>query len=102
MNTDTKIADKNQFFTYKNRPLVRNGNTIYYGNMWEKYVIMMQIAETTQLKDMEIASKVSIQLLLTDPDVRARDRIVKRSEKSSLYDAIDISAIWLERALAGN
>ncbi len=34
-------------------------------------------------------------------DQKSRDRVVKRSEKDSLYAAMDISAIWLERALAG-
>ena len=51
--------------------------------------------------DLKVATKVNIQLQLTDPDLKSRDRVVKRSEKSSLYDAMDISAIWLERALAG-
>ena len=38
--TDTT---KNEFFSYKGFPLVRNKDTIYYGNMYDKYVIMMQI-----------------------------------------------------------
>ena len=37
----------------------------------------------------------------TGADLRSRDRVVKRSEKDGLYSAMDISAIWLERALAG-
>jgi len=49
---------------------------------------------------MNVASKVSIQLQLTAPDLKSRDRVVKRSEKDSLYSAIDIATVWLERALA--
>ena len=37
----------------------------------------------------------------TDPELKSRDRVVKKSEKNSLYAAMDIAAIWLERALAG-
>ena len=48
-----------------------------------------------------MATKVSLQLQLTDPTVRARDRVIKKSEKSSLYEAMDFASIWLERALAG-
>ena len=48
-----------------------------------------------------MATKVSVQLQLTDPDLKSRDRVIKKSEKESLYEAMDISAIWLERALAG-
>ena len=84
---------------YKGRPLRRVGNLIYYGTMAEKYIIMMQILETKPEKDLNLASKVSVQLQLTDPDLKSRNRIVKKSEKDSLYAAMDIGAIWLERAL---
>ena len=84
---------------YKGHPLRRVGNFIYYGTMAEKYIIMMQILETKTEKDLALASKVSVQLQLTDPDLKSRNRIVKKSEKDSLYSAMDIGAIWLERAL---
>ena len=86
---------------YKGHPLRRVDNLIYYGTMAEKYIIMMQVLETEKVQDLDLATKVSIQLQLTDPDLKSRDRVVKKSEKSSLYAAIDIAAIWLERALAG-
>ena len=89
-----------KFLTYKGRPLVRNGNTIYYGDPSENYVIMMQIIATKPVGDVEVASKVSVQLLNTDPDVSPRERIVKTSEKKGLYAAMDIAEIWLSRALA--
>jgi hypothetical protein len=85
--------------TYKGKPLVRCGNTIYYGDMSDKYVVMFQIMETKKVKDMDVASKVIVQLMYTDPDIRAKDRIVKKSEKDGLYNALDIGCIWLQRAL---
>lgn len=94
------MAEKSKFLTYKGKPLVRNGNTLYYGNASEKYVIMMQILATKPVGDTEVASKVSIQLLNTDPNVSARERIVKSSEKKGLYAALDIAEVWLTRALA--
>ena len=84
---------------YKGHPLRRVGNFIYYGTMAEKYIIMMQILETKTEKDLSLATKVSVQLQLTDPELKSRNRIVKKSEKDSLYDAMDIGAIWLDRAL---
>ncbi len=86
---------------YKNHPLRRVGNIIYYGSMSDPYIIMLQVKETKKENDLEMASKVSIELQRTAPDLKSRERIVKRSEKESLYSAMDISAIWLERALAG-
>lgn len=92
---------KNEGLMYKNHPLRRIGNMIYYGSMAEPYIIMMQVKETKKEKELEIATKVSVELQRTAKDLRSRDRIVKKSEKNSLYEAMDVSAIWLERALAG-
>ncbi len=93
------MADNTPFLMYKGRPLVRSGNVLYYGSMAEKYVIVMQILSTKDENDMTMAEKVQIQLMLTDPEVRMKDRIVKKSEKIGLYNAMDIGSIWLERAL---
>mgnify|MGYP003291019132 CR=1 FL=1 len=86
---------------YKNHPLRRIGNMIYYGSMADKYIVLMQIKETKKVNDMDVATRVSIQLQLTDPNVKSRDVVVKKSEKDSLYDAMDVGSVWLERALAG-
>lgn len=93
------MADNTPFLMYKGRPLVRSGNVLYYGSMAEKYVIVMQILSTKNENDMTMAEKIQIQLMLTDPEVRMKDRIVKKSEKIGLYNAMDIGSIWLERAL---
>ena len=87
--------------TYKGHPLRRKDNLIYYGSMADKYIIVLQVLASQKEGDMDVTSKVSVQLQLTDPDLKIRDRVVKKSEKSSLYDAIDVGVIWLERALSG-
>ena len=86
--------------TYKGHPLRRKDNLIYYGDMADSHIILLQILETKPVNDLEVATKVSIQLQLTAPDLKSRDRVVKRSEKNSLYSAIDVASVWLERALA--
>ena len=85
---------------YKGHPLQRKDNFIYYGSFADEYIIMMQIMETKKVKDLDVATKVSIQLQLTDPSVKSRDRVVKKGEKDSLYTAMDFASVWLERALA--
>ena len=92
---------KTEGLIYRGRPLRRVDNFIYYGTMSDKYIIMLQILETKKVNDMDIATRVSVQLQLTDPNVRSRDRIVKKSEKDGLYTALDFGCVWLERALAG-
>lgn len=95
-----KKSKKESLLIYKGKPLVRNGNIIYYGNMSDKYVVMMQVMNTTNIKDMEVAGTVMVQLMSTDEDIRAKDRIIKKTEKDGFYNAIDIGSIWLERALS--
>ena len=87
--------------TYKGHPLMRKDNLIYYGTMADKYIVMMQILESKKENGLDMATKVSLQLQLTDPSARSRDRVAKKSEKSDLYTALDVGCVWLERALAG-
>ena len=87
--------------TYKGHPLRRKDNMIYYGSMADKYIIVLQIISSAKEGDLDVATKVAIQLQLTDPDIKSRDVVVKKSEKQNCYDAMDLGAIWLERALAG-
>jgi len=85
---------------YKGHPLQRKDNIIYYGSFADKYIVMMQILDTKKVGDMDVATRVSIQLQLTDSNIKSRDRVAKKTEKDSLYNAIDVAAVWLERALA--
>ena len=87
---------------YKGRPLMRKDNIIYYGSMADPYIVMMQVLETKTVDGQEIALKVSVQLQLTDPSVKSRDRVTKRSEKDGIYSALDVGSVWLERALNAN
>ena len=86
---------------YKGHPLRRIDNLIYYGSMADKYIVMLQILDSKKEQDMDVATRVSVQLQLTAPDLKSRDRVVKKSEKDSLYAAMDVGVVWLDRALAG-
>ena len=92
--------DKREGLMYKGHPLRRVDNLIYYGSMADKYIIMLQVLDTKKVDDLDVATKVSVQLQLTDPDLKSRDRVVKKSEKDSLYNAMDVASVWLERALS--
>ena len=93
-------SKKAEGLVYKNHPLRRVDNFIYYGSMADKYIVLLQILDTVKEQDMDVAKRVSVQLQLTDPDLKSRDRVVKKSEKDSLYSAMDVASVWLERALS--
>ena len=90
---------ENKFKSFRGKPLVRSGNTIYYGNMQDSHVVKMDIKSSKKSNDLDIADKVSIQLIATDPNLSFTEKIVKSSEKDGLYLALDIASVWLERAL---
>ena len=94
------MADE-KVLQYKGRPLMRKDNMVYYGSMADSHIVMLQILETKKVGDLDVASRVSVQLQLTDPSARSRDRIVKKTEKDGFYAALDVGCVWLERALAG-
>ena len=92
---------ENTGLTFKGRPLMRKDNIIYYGSMADSHIIMIQILDYKKVGETDMANKVSIQLQVTDPNVKGRAQIVKKAEKTGLYTALDLGAVWLERALAG-
>ena len=96
MATDANI---NEMLSYKGHPLMRMENIIYYGSMEDPYIIMMQILDSKQSGDLNLATRVSVQLQRT-ANVRLKEKIVKKTEKDSLWHAMDIAAIWLDRALS--
>ena len=94
------MADESKLLEYKGHPLHRKDNLIYYGSMDDKYIILLQVLDTKKVGALDVATRVSVQLQLTDPELKSRDRIVKKTEKDGLYTALDVGCVWLERALA--
>ena len=95
------MAEKSKTLTYKGHPLRRKDNLIYYGSMADKYIVMIQVMSTEKDGSLDLANKVHLQLQFTDPDLKSRDRVVKKSDLPDLFSAIDMGSIWLMRALAG-
>ena len=89
----------NDAVMYKGKPLVRCGNTLYYGDPPQKYVAMLQILTTKPFADTTVPDKVSVQIVSTDETLHITRRVIKHTEKNGLYTALSIAAIWLERSL---
>lgn len=96
---NNKPKKSNAILEYKGKPLVRSGNTIYYGNINDAYVVCINIKNSSKLKDIKLAEDVTIQLLSTDDSLSPKDKIIKKSEKKGLFNALDLGSAWLERQL---
>ena len=85
-----------KYLEYKGKPLVREGNTICYGDMEEKCILILEIMSYKTVNEHSVPDKIFIQVI----DSKDPNKIIKQGEKSGLYDAFSIGFVWLERALA--
>ena len=83
---------------FRGRPLIRQDKTLYYGSMCDPQIVMLQELDTKEENGLIMGTKVSVTLMLTVKDLPPKERIIKKSEKSGLYDAMDLATAWLDRA----
>ena len=91
------MSAEKAIFTYKGKPMVRRGDTIYYGDMKEKYIIVFTIKSKKKVGDLEIADNVSIDLCTNRGT--GKEKVIKKASRESLFEAIDIAEFWLEDAI---
>ncbi|MEG1873565.1 MAG: hypothetical protein RR194_05910, partial [Ruthenibacterium sp.] len=59
----------------------------------------MQVLTTKTESGVQQADRIHVTLLSTDTTKSPIERMVKQSDKTGLWNALDIGVIWLERAL---
>ena len=93
---ETRKTVSGKYLEYKGKPLVREGNTICYGDMTEKCILILEIMSYKTVDGHSVPDKIFIQVI----DSKDPNKIIKQGEKNGLYDALSIGFVWLERALA--
>lgn len=96
------MATKNEKFDevmYKEKPLVRRGNVLYYGFIDYPYLIKIIEKESTKEGELEVGSTVTVQLITNGSKKLEGERIIRQSTKDGLFDALDVGVVWLEEAL---
>jgi hypothetical protein len=86
-----------KYLEYKDRPLVREGNTICYGDKTERCFLLLEIMsyQKDEVSGEDLPDKIFIQII----DSQDPNKIIKQGEKSGLYDAFSLGLVWLEREL---
>ena len=90
------MAEQN-IFTYKGKPMVRRGDTIYYGDLNEKYIIIFTIKSKKKVGEIEVADSVGIDLCMNNGF--GKEKVIKKASRESLFEAIDIAEFWLQDAI---
>lgn len=82
---------------YKGRPVVRDGNKLYFGEPYNRYMVVFTVLQNVN----DVPTRILVQLQNTDPALAmSSEKILKEVERKNLFDAFEIGSIWLEKALA--
>ncbi len=90
---------KEKILFYRGKPLLRDGNLLYYGDFNDNFIVRMTISETKTINKMKVATKVNIELLEKHGDSIETARLTKKAERTSLWAALDLGVYWLEDIL---
>jgi hypothetical protein len=83
---------------YKGKPIYRQGDKIYYGNLDDKYILVLDILEKKAAEGIDVATKVRMQIQDNSGD-SIGGKVFRQSEKDNLYKALDIGEWWLSSAI---
>lgn len=89
---------KKKILTYKGKPLLKCGDRIYYGNLEDKLILVLDIIESKNNKDIKSSLKVKIQLMDNTGEF-GKGQIYRKAERDNLYKALDIGEWWLKDAI---
>lgn len=84
------------YLMYKDRPLVREGDTICYGDMTEKYILVMDILNYKDENGVRVPGDVFVSVVETAD----QNKVYRQGGKKGLYEAFGYGLIWLEQALS--
>lgn len=93
MANEARPLVSGSYLEYMGRPLVRQDDTIIYGDMTEKCVLILEIINRDPKSG--LPQNVLVQLV----DSQDTTKIIKQIGKTGLHEAFSIGLIWLEREL---
>ncbi|MBR4874837.1 MAG: hypothetical protein IKU87_03315 [Clostridia bacterium] len=84
---------------YRGKPLIRDGNVLYFGDFEDNFIARFTILETKNVNDLDMATKITIELLEKNGDDISSAKLTKKAERTSMWAALDIGIYWLEDIL---
>lgn len=95
MTTDNREQVSGKYLEYKGKPLVREGDTICYGDMSEKCILILEIMSYKKVDGNDVPDVIIIQII----DSKDPSKIIKQGQKEGLYEAFTLGTVWLDQAL---
>ena len=94
MADEIKLVD-GKYLEYKGRPLVREGDTLCYGDMSEKCILILEILTYKNEGGRELPDNMFIQVV----ESQNQTNILRQGSKQGLLEAFELGLIWLEHEL---
>ena len=95
MAEEKKIKARGKYLEYKGLPLVREGNTLCYGDMNDKCILLLEIMSYKKENGENLPDKILIQVL----DPKDQTKILRQGSKEGLYEAFSLGLVWYEHEM---
>ena len=82
--------ENNEFLEYKGRPLVRQNDDLYYGDLADKNYVFMMVMSDKKIGDESVPDMIMIQLIES-----ATKQPKKQSTVKGLAEALEYADAWL-------
>ena len=93
---ETRKKTEGEYLEYQGKPLVREGDTIIYGDLnHDPCVLLLDIISYTGEGDAKVPNKVMIQIL----DAKDPNKIIKQGDETGLHEAFTRGTKWLDYEL---
>jgi len=95
MAQETRPLVEGKYLEYLDKPLVREGDTICYGDLNEKCILILEIMSYKEVNGKQVPKNILIQVI----DSKDSSKIIKQGSKEGLHDAFTLGLVWLDMAL---
>jgi len=95
MVEDERELVSGKYLEYKGFPLVREGDTICYGDMEGKCILILEIMSYKEERGKEIPEDIIIQVV----DPKNQSNIFRQGTKKGLYEAFSLGLVWFNHEL---
>ena len=89
------MSTTSKYIMFHGKPLVREGQQIFYGNMDDKYILFLGIMTTKEVNGKQVPDDIMIQIQSTAAD----HKVIKVGKKNGLYEAFEYGRVWLDTEL---
>ncbi len=95
MANDIRDIVSGKYLEYKGLPLVREGDTICYGDMSGKCILILEIMSYKKVDGKDLPDNIIIQVV----DPQNQSKIFRQGTKQGLYEAFSLGLVWFNHEL---